>query len=604
MKLQDKKANHLIDQTSLYLLQHAYQPIDWYPWGEEAFQKAAREDKPIFLSIGYSACHWCHVMAEESFEDKKIAVLLNQNFVSIKVDREERPDIDAAYMTICQALNGSGGWPMSIFMTAEQKPFFAGTYFPKTSSMGMAGFFEITQAIADAWKKKRNQLMNIAEDILKEIRQAGNKKEMKTIHDIWESGSVLLRKGVEQLKETYDKEYGGFGIAPKFPYGHNLLFLMKHYENTGEKAALEMVEKTLRQMYKGGIFDHLGGGFSRYSSDRFFLIPHFEKMLYDNAILLLCYTKAYELTKNSLYFDVARRIANYILREMTSGQGGFYASQDADSSGGEGSFYTFSYDEILELLGPEDGDFFNSHYGVTKRGNFEGKNILNLLNHERPEEVEPELAEKVLQYRQKRRSLSKDDKILTSWNGLGIAAFARLYAACREKKYLRAAQNCAWFILSQTGRPSELFVSYRAGEKKGKGFLDDYAYLIYGLIALYEATGEKEYLKKAEQFADRTIKEFFDAEYGGFSFSSRKYEKLVILPKETCDGALPCGNSVMAWNLIKLSACGMEDRFEKVMEKQMKFMCAAAESYPAGSGFFLYVLSTYLNSVRFEKTGR
>ena len=594
MKQTGKKANQLIQETSPYLLQHAYQPVDWYPWGEKAFQAAREENKPVFLSIGYSACHWCHVMAEESFEDEKVAAFLNQNFISVKVDREERPDIDAVYMAVCQAMTGSGGWPMSIFMTPEQKPFFAGTYFPKNGSAGMAGFTEIIGAIGEAWKTRKKDLLSSAEMILSEIRKAEREKAPEEIRDIWEKGPDLLKKGLEQLKAAYDKEYGGFGIAPKFPSGHNLLFLMESYERTGETEFLNMTERTLGQMYKGGIFDHLGGGFSRYSTDRYFLTPHFEKMLCDNGLLILCYCKAYELTGKEFYRRVAQRTANYILREMTSAKGGFYTSQDADSQGKEGRFYTFSCDELRQLLGQEDGDRFCSHYGMTQRGNFDGKNILNLLGHEEPEELEAELREKVFKYRKERYPLHMDDKILIGWNGLSIAAFAELYGSSGDKIYLRAARNCVWFILSNAGRPSELFVSFRSGEKQGKGFLDDYAYFIYGLIRLYEVTGEKEYLRKAERFTDRTIKEFFDEEKGGFYFSGKTDEKLVIRQKETVDLAIPGGNSIMAYNLMKLSGYGLQNKYEKVTEAQIGFLTGAIKEYPAGSSFFLMVLSSYL----------
>ena len=595
----NQTANQLINETSPYLLQHAYNPVNWYPWGAEAFEKAKKEEKTIFLSIGYSTCHWCHVMAEESFEDKEVAKLLNENFISIKVDREERPDIDSVYMAVCQTMTGSGGWPMTIFMTPEQKPFFAGTYFPKTSTKGMAGFLEISRAIADAWKQKRNNLTEAAEKILEDLRLLETEQDKTAAKEIYSQGKMLIERGVSQLKRVFDSEHGGFGTELKFPSGHNLLFLMDYYERSKDKEALQIVEKTLVQMYKGGLFDHIGGGFSRYSTDKYFLVPHFEKMLYDNALLMICYCKAYEITKKKLYRDVAERTASYILQEMTSENGGFYASQDADSQGEEGRFYTFSYDEIAGLLGPEDGTYFNSHYGATEGGNFEGKNIFNLLIHEEPQEIGAELLDKVYQYRKSRYKLHTDDKILTAWNGIMIAAFSKLAEVLKEKKYLKEALASLRFILGRVKAPSDLFVSYRSGIVKGEGLLDDYAYFIYSLITLYETTGEKDYLNKAQRFTDKALENFFDEENGGFYLWGRTNEKLVIQQKEVYDGAMPSGNSVMAYNLTKLSHYTRSERLYEASKKQMEYMCGVSQAYPAGHSFFLLGLSLYLNSEDF-----
>ena len=369
--------NHLKNQTSPYLLQHAENPVEWYPWCEEAFERAKKEDKPIFLSIGYSTCHWCHVMAEECFEDQDVADLLNHGFISIKVDREERPDLDAVYMAACQAMTGNGGWPMSIFMTAEQKPFFTGTYFPKHSRSGMTGFKDILTYIADVWKSNRSRLLNAAETLHLHLKNMEKRRDCDTLD--YETGRKLLNQGVLQLKKQFDREYGGFGAAPKFPMPHNLMFLMQQYEERGDKALLQIAEKTLMQMYKGGIFDHLGGGFSRYSTDRYFLIPHFEKMLYDNVLLIAAYCRGYDLTRKQIYLDAAEHTAQWILREMQGGHGGFYSAQDADSQGEEGLFYVFSYGEIIQLLGPIDGRNFASHYGMTEDGYFEGKNLIYIM---------------------------------------------------------------------------------------------------------------------------------------------------------------------------------------------------------------------------------
>ncbi len=372
-------SNRLQYETSPYLLQHKENPVNWYPWCEEAFERAKNEDKPVFLSIGYSSCHWCHVLAHESFEDNEIADILNQNFISIKVDKEERPDIDSVYMSVCQAFTGSGGWPTSIFMTAEQKPFFAGTYFPKTSSGGMIGFKELLIAISEAWKNNRDSLIQQSDKIINHLNKTklpNNTAEIELTH-----------YAVSLYGKIYDKKYGGFGQAPKFPIPHNILFLLSYYERYKDENCLKMAENTLLQMYRGGMFDHIGYGFCRYSTDKKFLVPHFEKMLYDNALLILAYCKAYLVTDNSLYLEIAEKTAEYILREMTSNEGGFFSAQDADSEGEEGKYYLFTPEETIKILGKKDGEEFNKHFDITNTGNFEGKSIPNLL-HSNPENKE------------------------------------------------------------------------------------------------------------------------------------------------------------------------------------------------------------------------
>ena len=401
--------NHLKNQTSPYLLQHADNPIHWYPWCEEAFEKAKKEEKPIFLSIGYSTCHWCHVMAHESFEDTAIASILNENFVSIKVDKEERPDIDSIYMSVCQSLTGSGGWPTTIFMTPDQKPFFAGTYFPKNARWGSIGFQELIETIAKKWKHERNALLESSNQVLNIL-----KKEKPSKKNAVCSPEHIIDAALLIYHKSFDKINGGFGQAPKFPSPHNLLFLMHYYEKTNHKPAMEMADKTLLQMYRGGIFDHIGGGFSRYSTDDYFLAPHFEKMLYDNALLILAYTKAYELSHNKLYLDIAERTANYILNEMTFPDGGFYSAQDADSEGIEGKYYLFEPAEIINVLGQENGQEFCNHYDITDEGNFEGKSIPNLLQTNDFTADYQSLLPKLYDYRKKRYHLHLDDKILTS----------------------------------------------------------------------------------------------------------------------------------------------------------------------------------------------
>lgn len=609
--------NHLKDQTSPYLLQHAENPVDWYPWCEEAFEKAKKEDKPVFLSIGYSTCHWCHVMAHESFEDPNIAKLLNDNFVSIKVDREERPDIDAVYMSACIAMTGSGGWPMSVFLTPEQKPFFAGTYFPKLSTRGMTGFSDLLSAVAKSWKTQRNDLIASSERVLSDLRvkEKGINNAEQSRTECKES-LQLIENGLQQLKRSFDREYGGFGFAPKFPAGHNLLFLLHSYERTKDQEALHIAEKTLLQMYKGGIYDHIGGGFSRYSTDKYFLAPHFEKMLYDNALLIVCYCKAYQITKKKVYLDVAERTAGWILREMQSGKGAFYSSQDADSQGEEGKFYTFTYDELQQLLGPEEGNRFSAHYGVSGKGNFDGKNILHLLFHEEPDELDSLLRKKVYDYRRNRFPLHTDDKILTAWNGMAIWAFTHLYRTTKDRRYLQEAERTLRFFLgkisshSVSGKTSDgndsvdysdLFVSWRDGNATGKGFLDDYAWFICGLLGLYEATSDMDYLYKAERFTRRALRNFFNADEGGFHLWGRENEALVLNPVEVYDGAMPSGNSVMSFNLVKLVHYTRTEKaaFEAALNRQMDYMTSACSRRPSGHCFFLLALSMDHNPSEF-----
>ena len=578
--------NHLKDQTSPYLLQHADNPVDWYPWCEEAFKRAREEDKPIFLSIGYSTCHWCHVMAHESFEDEKIAELLNKYFIAIKVDKEERPDIDSIYMAVCQAFTGSGGWPTTIFMTPQQKPFFAGTYFPKTSGGGRIGFADLLLAIHRKWENEREELLKSAEEIVLHMKRKSKAER--------EADERILQKAVEMYQKSYDAVYGGFGDAPKFPSPHNLWFLMDVYAKTGEKEALQMAEKTLMQMYRGGLFDHIGGGFSRYSTDRYFLAPHFEKMLYDNALLILAYCRAYEITKNPLYCKIAERTAEFILKEMTSEDGGFYSAQDADSDGVEGKYYLFEPEEMRKVLGEEEGCAFNRSYDITEAGNFEGKNIPNLLKNDSVEERFGEALDKVYQYRKNRYSLHLDDKILTSWNGLMIAAMCHLYHVSKKKVYLEAAVKAEAFLQDKLCENNTLFVSYRIGKRGEKGFADEYANVMFALISLYEVTFRAEYLEKAQRFLNKMLTEFYESEEGGFFLYGKENEQLIFQPKETYDGAVPSSNSMMAYNLVLLHELTGKEKIGELAGKQMKFMAGEAEYYPAGYSMFLVALLRYL----------
>ena len=566
-------------------MQHSENPVDWYPWCEEAFQKAKAEDKPVFLSIGYSTCHWCHVMAHESFEDAKTAELLNKYFVSIKVDKEERPDIDSIYMAVCQAFTDSGGWPTSIFMTPEQRPFYAGTYFPKTARYGSVGFQDLLAAVHERWRDDRAALLRSADEVMEVLSRRD------TAHAETDIG--LIESAVKSYKSSYDEKFGGFGQAPKFPAPHNLLFLLTYYEKSGDKDCLKMAERTLSQMYRGGLFDHIGYGFCRYSTDRYFLVPHFEKMLYDNALLILAYCKAYQITENPLYRDVAEKTASYILREMTSPEGGFYSAQDADSEGEEGKYYVFEPSEIIRVLGKEAGEAFNRYYGITEAGNFGGKSIPNFMQNDTFESAFDTCLPSVYDYRRQRSRLNLDDKILTAWNSLMIAAMCQLYRAGRNTEYLNAAKKAQRFIEEKLCQEDTLFVSYRAGKHSEKGFLDDYADYIFALMALYDATFDVAYLEKAQRFCRKAVADFYDREQGGFYLCGRDNESLILQPKETYDGAMPSGNSVMAYNLVRLFYLTSDEDTEKMMEQQLRFLSAAAARYPAGYAMFLIALSDF-----------
>ena len=512
-------SNHLKDQSSPYLLQHAGNPVDWYPWGTEAFEKAQREDKPVFLSIGYSTCHWCHVMAHESFENEQIAEILNRYFVSIKVDREERPDIDSVYMSVCQSLSGSGGWPMSIFMTAAQKPFFAGTYYPPESRPGMIGFTDLLLAIAEKWKSDRETLTAAADTIVDQISTSKN-----DTYDIYEEiREKLPAQAVKMLCGSFDAQYGGFGPAPKFPLPHNLLFLMLYAylaeKDTGRAAG--QVKMTLMQMRRGGIFDQIGHGFSRYSTDRYYLVPHFEKMLYDNALLIITYAAAYRFFDEDVFLDTAKKTADYVLCEMTGENGEFYSAQDADSDGEEGKFYTWSYEEVCAVLGKKKGKQFCEYYHITKQG----RKIL-------------------YQHRRSRMKLHLDDKTLTSWNALMINALALLYRVSGKREYLLAAQKAEQFLKEYLTQDAVLYVGCRRGRRLVKGFLDD-------------------------------------DENGGYFLYGTKNDGLIARPKETYDGALPSGNSVMAYVLVRLLQYG-QTAYETAVRKQFAFLAGEAKHYPAG----------------------
>lgn len=558
--------NRLIHEKSPYLLQHAYNPVDWHPWGEEAFEKAKLENKPVFLSIGYSTCHWCHVMAEESFEDKSVAEVLNKSFVSIKVDREERPDIDNIYMRVCQAFTGGGGWPTSIFMTADQKPFFAGTYFSK------AYFLDLLKAISEKWVEDKSALMDRGNRIADAL---SNPTHSPQTHQ-----AVPIKEAVSTLKQIFDDEFGGFGRAPKFPTPHILYLLLK--------TAPDMAEKTLTQMYRGGIFDHIGFGFSRYSTDRFWLVPHFEKMLYDNALLATAYLMAFELTGKEVYRTVAEKTLLYVERDLGNPDGGFFSAQDADSDGEEGKYYVFKPEELTSLLGETDGRRFNAYFGITQNGNFEGRNIPNLINNSKIDSSMDEFLPKVYKYRKSRTSLRTDRKILTSWNALILAAYANAYRILGTQAYLDIALKTVGFMERKLTDGDTVFSGVTSGIRGSVGLLDDYAFYIYALICLHQATQDSVLLSRAQSLQIKAVSEYFDYDEGGFFFSGKSNEKLIFNPKETYDGAIPSGNSVMAFNLTRLCALIGSDALYAVLKKQEAFMNAASSGYPPGNGFYLY----------------
>ncbi|MFL0247856.1 thioredoxin domain-containing protein [Candidatus Clostridium stratigraminis] len=578
-----KTTNKLINEKSPYLLQHAHNPVDWYPWGEEAFSRAVSEDKPIFLSIGYSTCHWCHVMERESFEDGEVAEVLNKYFISIKVDKEERPDIDSIYMSVCQTLTGSGGWPMSIIMTSDKKPFYAGTYFPKTSKYGRPGLMDVLYSVEEAWRTRKDDLINSSKTIVDAVAKSEYIKNKEKLSE------DTLKKCYRELRSSFDPSFGGFGDSPKFPIPHNLLYLLRYNYIFGEKESLEIVERTLESMYKGGIFDHIGFGFSRYSVDRKWLVPHFEKMLYDNALLAMAYMETFNATKKEFYKEAAEKIFTYILRDMTSPEGGFFSAEDADSEGIEGKFYLWDKNEVINILGYEDGNLFCKYYNITLDGNFEKKNIPNLIymdlhdieNDKILKNKLENLRAKLFEEREKRIHPHKDDKILTSWNGLLIAALSYGGRVIKNNNYIEAAIKAVKFIFKNSVREDgRLLARYRDGEAAYLGYLEDYAFLIWGLIELYESTFETEYLSKALELNSEMLRLFSD-EKGGFFLYGVDSEELIIRPKEIYDGALPSGNSVAAYNLIRLARITGDSTLEEEAQKVFDIFAGTITNNPS-----------------------
>lgn len=574
--------NRLLLEKSPYLLQHAANPVDWYPWGPEAFEKARNENKPIFLSIGYSTCHWCHVMKRESFEDPEVARLMNDAFISIKVDREERPDIDAVYMMVSQMMTGGGGWPLTIIMTPDKKPFFAATYIPKETRFGRMGMLELVPHISELWATRRDEITDDAARITAALRDAS---EYAPGEDL---DPTLERIAFDELTNRFDEEHGGFGSAPKFPPGHTLLFLLRYWKRTGNPRPLEIVEETLGAMRQGGIYDQVGFGFHRYSTDSAWLVPHFEKMLYDQAMLTMAYTETYQATGKEEYAATVREIIHYVLRDMTDPQGAFYTAEDAESEGEEGRFYVWTEDEIRQALDKGDADLATRLFSVETAGNFEGgmtgkktgRNIFHLRDSfkefaSRLGIPDKELGGKVqairsklLAVREKRPRLHRDDKIITDWNGLMVAALAKAARVMDEPSYATAAGRSLDFILRNLRDPEgRLLHRYRDGEAALPAHLDDYTFLIWGLLELYETTFEARYLQSALDLNKRVIEYFWDEEDGGFYLTADDSETLLVRPKEVYDGAVPSGNSVAMLNLLRLSSItGDADLEEKAAQ--------------------------------------
>jgi len=601
MKEKDK-FNRLKDQNSPYLLQHAGNPVEWYPWGEEAFREAAERDRPVFLSIGYSTCHWCHVMAEESFQDREVAEMMNRVFISIKVDREERPDIDDIYMRVCQMLTGAGGWPLNIVMTPEKKPFFASTYIPREDRFGRVGMMTLIPRIEQAWKMRRDQLAGSAEKIVEALRESGIAGEGEA------PGEELLRQAYRDISTEFDEEYGGFGTAPKFPTAHKLSFLLRYCKRTGEEQALRMVEKTALEMRAGGIFDQIGYGFHRYSTDRTWLLPHFEKMLYDQASLTMLYTDLYLATGKSVFRDTADEIIEYVMRDMRSPEGGFYSAEDADSEGEEGKFYTWSIDEIMEILEGEEAELAIELYNMKREGNFRdqstgrrtGANILHLSaldqravggagpEGDRFRKLKRSIREKLLASRSERIRPGRDDKVLTDWNGMMIAALARAGASLGEEGYITAAAEAADFITGfMEDSPGHLLHRYRNGVAGIEGLIDDYAFMILGLLELHQATYGLDYLKKALEYCNVALEILWDSSTGGFFSAPFSRDDLIVRNKQIYDGAVPSGNSVMLMNLLRISRLTGNPVPEKKAEALLKAFSEMVRVSPSGYAGYL-----------------
>jgi len=595
--LKHKHTNRLINETSPYLLQHSHNPVDWYPWSEEAFERAKRDDKPIFLSIGYSTCHWCHVMERESFEDEHIAAVMNEHFINVKVDREQRPDIDAVYMNAVQTMTGSGGWPLSVFLTPDGRPFFGGTYFPPREMLGRSGFESVLLAVTDTWNSKHDELTDSAGKISEFLTGQATPAEKGRL------SPDMLDGGFNHLRSIFDGDYGGFGTAPKFPQPTNLSMLLTYYHRTGRESAMQMVEKTLDEMARGGIYDHIGGGFHRYSTDARWLVPHFEKMLYDQALVARAYIQAWQLTAKPQYERIAREVFDYVLRDMTDPAGGFYSAEDADSEGREGAFYLWDPKQTASVLEQNDARIFNRCYGVTEEGNFEkGKTILSVTasidelagqfkkNSTEIINILVKARLKLFEERQKRVRPDRDDKVITAWNGLMISALAYGGASLNEQRYVKAAERAAEFILSTLHKNCRLMRFYRTGRVTEVGFLDDYAFMIFGLLDLFEASFDAGWLIAAEQLAEEMVRLFADERQGGFFLTGSDGDKLIVRTRGGYDGAVPSGNSVAALALLKLGRLTMNQDFTSRGTKTLEAFSRQLEQSGASLSAMLIAL--------------
>ena len=592
--------NRLIDETSPYLLQHAHNPVDWYPWGEEALERAEREDMPILLSVGYSACHWCHVMERESFENAEIAALMNENFVCIKVDREERPDIDSIYMTAVQALTGQGGWPMTVFLTPDGKPFYGGTYFPPEDRGGLPAFPRLVEALADAYKARRGEVTRTTSQLVQRMTQLS--AGMAGVEPLTVE---VLQSAKRAVAGQFDGRHGGIGLQPKFPQPMTYEFLLRHHARTQDPESLEMVELTLTRMAEGGIFDQIGGGFHRYSTDTYWLVPHFEKMLYDNALLARLYLHAYQVTGDPLYRRIVEETLDYIAREMTDANGGFYSAQDADSEGVEGKFFVWRPEETIDLLGKTEGDLFNSYYGVTRKGNFEGQSILHVakggaaakgMSDEELAETLQRWKKRLLAARSERVAPGLDDKVLTSWNGLAMRAFAEAGAALGRQDYVEKANINAKFLLDSLVRDGRLLRTYRNGEAKLNGYLEDYAFLIDGLLVLHEATLDGRWLDESITLGEAMVDLFWEESEGRFYDTGRDHEELVLRPRDYTDNATPCGSSMAADVLLRLAVITGDSEHHRRAVTSLRSVRELMSRFPTGAGHWLGALDFYLST--------
>ena len=582
--------NRLAAEKSPYLLQHQYNPVDWYPWGEEAFAAAREQNKPIFLSIGYSVCYWCHVMEKESFESKEVAAFLNKHFISIKVDREERPDVDQIYMEAVMRLTGRGGWPMTVFLTPDRKPFFGGTYFPRDR------FLRLLDRVSQMWQRDQARVIEAAQELLENL----SKEQQQVAAGL--SGKTFT-DAMQSLEGSFDAQYGGFGPAPKFPQSVRLNLLMRIHHRSGDERALKWVTATLDAMARGGMYDHLGGGFHRYSTDARWLIPHYEKMLYDNALLAWTYLEAVQLTASKDYEAVARETLDYVLREMTDPQGGFYSAQDAGEVGKEGEFYVWKYSELRQALSPDEFEKVKSVFGVTKGGNFEhASNALHIpqgvpLSARQQAEIRS-ARKKLFARRSKRKPPHKDDKVLTGWNGLMIAAMAKGHQVLGEEKYRSAAQRAARFVKNHLLREGKLLRRYRAGEAKFSAYLEDYSYLIHGLLVLYESDFNPEWLQFAEELSARQHDDFWDPKSGGYFFSSLDDPSLILRKKDIADGAMPSANSVALLNLLKLHHYTFKNEYHDHAVALLDASSAEIARWPAAHAMALIGLDFLLSEAK------